>query len=894
MTSEAKITPCRVGRFRFAVALFVAAAALPGPGAAQESRDPPSPEAVGTTAPVIPGAEYAAGSFHRRLFGDGWRSVWATPADAQVFGFDSYAGGVEWDERGGGSQSITLHLDAREDWREYIFRSVNKYPVEALPSELLGTVAGGVIGDMVSALFPAAPLLVPPFMDAAGLLHVQPVLRVMPDDPRLGIHRDTFAGMLGTVELRPNEGEDDEPGFAESLAVKGTEEFFNDLEEGKAHRLDERAFLKARLLDFLINDTDRARDNMRWARFGPEGDYLWQPISVDRDWAFIDVEGWAAPLFRRVYPKLAAFGPRFPSLTALTYSAHLLDRRLLQRLARDDFDEVAREVQAAINDEVVAAAIARMPARWRQETDAPARIREAIAGRREELRAMALAFYEQLAADVDVHGTDEQESVTVERHADGRVRVFVTWPAGHPRAGDPFYDRTFLPSETDEVRVYLAGGDDRARVIGAPSSTIAVRLIGGGGDDLLVDSAGGGATHLHAARGDDVIAGADRPDVSRRGWDPPYQSEGLDLGGERFRDWGSEMAWRPHADYGSVSGVVVGLGPRWTSYGFRRLPHHWRVGARALYALEDRSFGAAIEADYQLEAAPFALTLSARGVRFDGFRFYGYGNATANAGDIALVPQDRVSVEPALRWHLGWRDREGGNPLRAEEADSATGMRPLVGSLDLGPVFVWTDTRPATGSPLDAAGPDAPHSLALWGVRAALALDGTDVDRVLRRGWRLDASAAGYPFAAAPAGPFTEAAVRARAYIPLFGGAPNLALRVGGSGAWGDVPVQHSASVGGRTTLRGFRSQRYRGDTAAFGSAEVRVPLTRVNLLARWNLGVFGLADVGRVWFEGSSPGGWHRGYGGGVWLEALGIAASAAYARGEEDRFYLNFGPSF
>src|SRR5688572_6546057 len=145
--------------------------------------------------------------------------------------------------------------------------------------------------------------MVPPFLDAVGVLHVEPVLSVMPDDPWLGEHRNTFAGMLGTVELQPNEAEDDRPGFAGSSAIKGTDEFFNDLAAGKAHRLDERAFLTARLVDFLINDTDRTLDNMRWARFGPDGDYVWQPIPIDRDWAFADANGWISALARSFYPK---------------------------------------------------------------------------------------------------------------------------------------------------------------------------------------------------------------------------------------------------------------------------------------------------------------------------------------------------------------------------------------------------------------------------------------------------------------------------------------------------------------------------------------------------------------------------------------------------------------
>jgi len=64
-----------------------------------------------------------------------------------------------------------------------------------------------------------------------------------------------------------------------------------------------------------------------------------------------------------------------------------------------------------------------------------------------------------------------------------------------------------------------------------------------------------------------------------------------------------------------------------------------------------------------------------------------------------------------------------------------------------------------------------------------------------------------------------------------------------------------------------------------------------MNLFVRWNTGVFGLADAGRVWSDGASEGAWHKAFGGGVWLEALGMAISVAYAKGEEHRFYLKTG---
>ena len=65
-------------------------------------------------------------------------------------------------------------------------------------------------------------------------------------------------------------------------------------------------------------------------------------------------------------------------------------------------------------------------------------------------------------------------------------------------------------------------------------------------------------------------------------------------------------------------------------------------------------------------------------------------------------------------------------------------------------------------------------------------------------------------------------------------------------------------------------------------------------MFVRWQVGVFGLADAGRVWYKGDSPGKWHTGVGGGLWFSSLGQAFSLAYAYGEDSRLYVYRGVSF
>lgn len=866
---------------------------------------------------VAPGPQYRAGALERVLLGSGWRDVWTTPATVPVLDMEGHAGGLRLEKRGGGFHSRVLHLTQADGWREYRFRSVDKFPMQGLPPALQGTDAGRLLHDqIVSVLFPAAPLLVPPLLAAIGVLHVEPELYVMGDSPRLEAQRDTFAGMLGTFELKAQEAPDDQPGFAGSRKIKGAEKFLEDLAESREHRPDEREFLAVRLIDFLVNDSDRSLDNYDFARFGEDGAYVWRPIPIDRDQAFIDARGLLnALVLRRAYPKQLEFEPAF-NLKGLTYTGHPLDRRILQRLSRDDFRDVAHRVQRALTDSVIATAVMRLPESWRARTTADERIASVLRARRDQLPAVAMRFYHILAGEVDVRGTQEPDRFEVVRHDDGRVTVTVGDPARETRliaerrpdgsvvtvsegaiagTGDetPYYRRTFVPGETKEVRLYAGAGDDVAVVRGVASDAIRVRIIGGPGDDVLADSAGGRNTTLYDSDGENRLLAASGTRVDTRPWKELTPRTGFRIGEDWRPDWGRSSGWRPAVDYNTGSGILLGAGRRITSYGFRRLPYHWRAGATLLVGTGDGRLGLTGELDYRFENVPRGFRLEARATQLEATRFFGYGNDTPALGrSLSLVDQQVFAVEPSLVWFVGWRAREHeGNKLRGTDSLRYAGLRPLVGELHAGPVFGWIDPDPRPGSPLATSRARGAESFGLAGVQAGLELDRTNDEPIPTAGWTLRAGMAGYPAVLGLDDAFGILSTRATTYVPLVPGGAHLAFRAGASVAAGTPPVQFAPAIGGRSTLRGHSWRRFTGDRGVNGSAELRVPVGTVNVLVRSQVGLFGLADAGRVWFDGRSDGGWHAGLGGGIWLSALGQAVSVAYVRGERGRVYVSSG---
>lgn len=75
------------------------------------------------------------------------------------------------------------------------------------------------------------------------------------------------------------------------------------------------------------------------------------------------------------------------------------------------------------------------------------------------------------------------------------------------------------------------------------------------------------------------------------------------------------------------------------------------------------------------------------------------------------------------------------------------------------------------------------------------------------------------------------------------------------------------------------------GTTSVYGNAELRLLLGNFFFLLPGEWGIFGLADTGRVYVDGDSPGGWHNGVGGGLWFAFLsrGGTLSISVADGKE-----------
>jgi hypothetical protein len=796
---------------------------------ARAAEDPPrGPTASAKTWTVVAGPQYGASFTHRVFLGSGYRQLWTTPIEVEVLDLAAFSGGLTPEKKGGGKQTKGLRLTGA-DGREWRFRSIDKDPSAAVTKALQTGIGERIVQDQTSASHPGNALIVDALAEAAGLLHLEHRVVVLPDDERLGEFRKEFAGMLGTLEQTVSVKAPVTPGLEGFSELLETEELSERMDSDPSERLDTRAFLKARLFDVWIGDYDRHRDQWKWVKQSATGS--WLPFPLDRDMAFVKFDGLVLDYVRQSQPRLVDFEDEFPSVVGITWQARFQDRRFLSELEWPAWQEVASELQGRLTDAVIDDAVRRQPAAYYELEGTALASRLKI--RRQQLARFAREFYELLAREAEVYGSDVADTAQLLRQGDGSVEVVLAGPKGR------YFRRQFLPGETREVRVFLQDGDDRAISEGNGSMEIKVRVVGGDGDDLLDDSAGA-HTRFYDSSGENRLVDGPGTKLDKRPYAPP-----LDGTGHPKRDWGASTTIVPLIRAGGSLGVLLGAELKRTGFGFRKHPYGGEHSLSTVYSTAVG--GARLRYEYESlrndNRSRYQVFVQASNI--EQIRFYGFGNETTSTqpDEFFEVEQRQLQLAPAYRLDTTLVDiRVGpvGKFAQTQSRDNLITLEQPYGTGDFGQV----------------------------GARVGLILDGRDYKRAPSRGALLAFEGNYYPKAWSVEEAFGEvhgtASVYATAPMLLR---PTLALRAGGKKVWGRYPFHEAAYIGGSHSIRGLRRQRYAGDAAAFGNAELRLTLLQAGGSLGPRFGIFGLADVGRVYLKGETSDRWHRAFGGGLWL---------------------------
>ncbi len=849
----------------------------PAPAAPPPSSPPTPLDFSNQTAVVQASTQYEAGRFRRWLQGGNYRREWQQPVRVPVLDLSHAEGGLTPLKRGGGLQTKTLRLRAATG-QEFVLRSVEKNTNASVPAFLRHTLAAAIVQDQISASHPYAALAVPPLAEAAGVGHTNPQLVLVPDDPRLGDYRAEFAGTLALLEAR-----DPAPprsfGGRPSNKKYGTADVLKQLQASNRSRVDQRALLRARLLDMVLADWDRHDDQWRWLAYPrPGGGQLLRAVPRDRDQAFFVNEGFLPHRASVEYllPRIQGFDYRFHNVNSFNYNARYFDRTFLTELSQADWRALADSVQASLTDAVLAQALRQWPDSI-YRLSGPTVLAK-LKAHRDQLPAWAAQYYRFLARTVDVAGSDEREYFEVVRDADDRTRVamYALGPGG--QRGALLYQRTFLAAETQEIRLYGQGGADVFVLSGHSQRGPLVRVVGGAGLDSLLDrsvvAVGPRKTKVY-----DVPAGMQ---VGRGPETALRLSNQVPL--NQYNRTAFQYAYTAPSypiSYNADDGLFIGAGLVLRRPGFGKLPWATTQLLTGNVALRTLAFSFGYEGTFTHLVGPFDLLLHAT-VQAPNYvrNFYGLGNNTTLADG-----QDPRSHYYRVRFR--------------NITASALLRRALSPRLHVfgGPLYQAAEVEDTPGRVLSQLADERLHPATLF---AAKHYGGLQLGYELRSPGARDLFPQGVHWLTELTAlrPLNEAArplTRLTSDLMLYRSFQlpvrlTLAARVGGAFNLGEYEFFQAATLGGLSNLRGYGRTRFAGRQSAYNNLEARVQLGSFrSYLFPASFGVLGFHDVGRVWQPGEASRTWHRGYGGGVWLAPTPqVVLAAMYGFSAEDSLPL------
>jgi len=833
--------------------------------------------------------QYNASKTHKKLLGANYRDVWKTPIEVPVFDIGSEKGGLKIVQRGGGMQTKSLRLQA-EDGKQYVLRSIEKYPENAVPEILRNTFAVDLVQDQISAAHPYGAIVVPYLAEAAGIYHTNPKIVYIPEDVRFGDYKEDFAATLALFEERPAKDWSEADFFGNSPDIENTTKVLEELKDDNDNEVDQLFAVKSRIFDLLIGDWDRHDDQWRWAENDKEGKgKIYRPIPRDRDQAFFVNEGLFPEIWSRKWalPKFEGFDHKVDWPSGLMFNARYFDRSFLTGLSREDWVAMAKEIQDSLTDEKIKQAIAKWPKPVYDLTG-----EEVIAklkSRRANLVDYAIDHYEFLAKEVDVVGSDKHEYFQVDRLPNGDVHVVVHKMKKDGEKVKVIYDRLFKFGETKEIRLFGLGGEDNFEIDGEANKSIKVRVIGGPGEDTLDD--------------DSRVRGASKMTV----FYDNLEGNKLKLNKESVNRLSDDEAVNHYdrkaykydvlmplitGNFNPDDGVFLGGGFMYTNHGFRKDPFKSKHLVLASYAFNTASYNLEYEGIYTDVFGQWDIQTDFR-LRIPDFtnNYFGLGNESVFNQKVA----DTTSVKNSIDYYR----------LRFEEIAVNIGAFREIGPFGRvgmqANYYDWElesfgDDQRFVRNFLEQQGADiTEESFNYVGGTLHLEVDTRKDKKVPTAGILWDNELNTYYGLNNDSDDFHQFNTSFSFYLSFRLPARfTLASRVGYGANLGDYPFFMGQTLGGKYQIRGYRKTRFYGDQRFYNNVEMRLKLFNLKTyLFPASVGILGFHDVGRVWVDGESSDKWHRGVGGGLWFTPFNMAAlSAEVGHSEEETlFYVRLG---
>jgi len=822
----------------------------------------------------VRGGNYAKSGFAQWFVGDMYRNAWTQPLSISTLNLDTTFGGLTPEKKGGGLQTISLRfLD--KDGRKYAFRSIDKVPEKSLPRELRIDVMKEITQDMTATQHPYGALFVSKLLDATELYHATPKLYVMPNSPKLGKYQEQFAGMFGMLEPKPTELDDLSKSFKNANQVKGTLSLFKKLYNSPKTVIDTFQYAKARVFDIFIGDWDRHHDNWKWIGYEGEDKDIYKPYPKDRDHAFSQMEGlfyWVADR-EWAFPFRQHFGKKIKGIKSLTVKGSHMDRFLLANLTKQDWINVANELNEQMTDNIIDNAKTAFPLELQEKSGK--QIADKLKARKSHLPKAVSKYYKILNKEVEIVGSNKAEYFEINRLPTGEVNIKVS-PIN--QKDKPSFNRTFTRKETKEIRLFGLAARDSFYISGESNKSILVRIAGGGGTDVVYDLSKTRSL-LHKTLVYDYPNGVVLNDgKNNRG----IYSEKMNLNeynnqAYKYNTYIPLPVVVQNPDDGYGGGLTFTFNRY--DYGYKNFKGKHIIKG---FATTGGSAVISMETQRNIARTDFYITGKAEyGGAFQYYSFYGVGNNTVFSDSIRDAGYYKARYE-------GLKTKTG---ILLEFLSKS--------SLELDGVVELLKQGHSDESYFDVIDDPTIQPKNAYGVHSKFDLDFRDSEHFTNKGIRIlieHQTLWSNPTRFGKTHFEMSYFNTVRLGIPITLGLKMGTIRTNGK----EIPFYHLASIGQANYLRGFLQNRFSGIGANYVNTDLRFHFGKLKssfLPVYYGINLF--ADAGQITQNSYAKEKWHHGYGAGLYItpinkEYITIQLNGEHSVEQDFLFKLRIGALF
>lgn len=822
--------------------------------------------------------DYRANFLTRFFIGKHYRKAWNEPVNnIPYLDLNNAFGGLTAYAKGGAAQTRSVKFKSG-DGQVFAFRSVDKNPTQKMNKDMAAGIVGDIHKDITATQHPYAGNILYDLMAEADIPNPEGKVYLLPDHPKLGPYRKEFKGMLGWLELRPKNSKDGSKIYKDADKALSTAKINKMMFKDHDHFVEPKSFLEARLFDMWITDWDRHGRNISWLGYGDKKQMTFHAFPKDRDRALTRMDGFFRVLdFPMIASRMHRLRPTIHNLKPLNFKSRNMDRQHLMTYHLEDYLKAAKVFQETMTDEVIDRATQKLPPEVYAYDGA--KIAEILKARRDRMQDLITNYYDLLAKYIHFIGSNKKEIFEVKRQANGDVHVAMYNKKGEGEKGKLLKERICKKGETKEIRLYGLGGEDEFYIDGASKKSMTIRIVGGKSSDKIIDNSkasGGKKTKIYDYKEKDKLELGKEGKVVK-------MTEELSFKMDDFY-YDDHFKAIPFITYNADDGVIFTLAGSTTLQKFNK-PGYGSKYNYSLLGTTNGRYNANISADFRHVIGEWDLHTGVHFGKPDYFfpQFFGLGNELEISD--SLKNEDYYDNKMAsISSNLGLKRIFWNRSFFSAEVVAEYHN-------------VLPDSETESGESVYDFFPDDIKTT-LVGPRLKLDIDFRDDKAFPTKGIQFKAT--DYTFYNSNLknlGGRIEGEISSfwslRAKTPLTFG-----VKAGGSKSYGEAPFYYQSFLGQTGNLRGYRRNRFAGNSSLYLNTELRWHIGKFNTsLAPIYWGIFGFYDTGRTYLKDENSDKWHPSYGGGFYMipfnqKSFNLVLTAAHS--EEESLLISFGMGF